>query len=79
LEGPGQSPSPLPEPPRVFLISELADPLLDVEVHQQGGGDVITEPFDPEDIWRRIRSAWIASRRKSVQRAQSAMLRVDAG
>jgi hypothetical protein len=57
--------APVPQPPRMFIISETADQALATEVSEQAGGDVLSKPFKDEDVARRIRSAWLVWRQKS--------------
>jgi DNA-binding NtrC family response regulator len=63
--------APLPEPPRVFLISPADDPSLTAEAREQADVDVFTTPFNADDVWQRLRSAWLVRRRKSPHRMES--------
>jgi DNA-binding NtrC family response regulator len=69
--------APLPQPPRVFVISETADQAVALEVAEQAQGNLISKPFDHEDVSRRIRSAWLAWKRASEQSVRTAQANAE--
>jgi hypothetical protein len=51
--------APVPQPPRVFVISATVDRALEMKVSEQAEGNVLTKPFDGEEVTRKILSAWL--------------------
>jgi DNA-binding response OmpR family regulator len=48
----------LPAPPNLIVFSRLADESLWAQVLNLGGFDVLTTPFEPEEVLRVVFAAW---------------------
>ena len=58
-------------PPRLIVTDRLADERLWAEVLNLGGYDLLLKPFDPEEVFRVVNSAWMSwklNRAKSRRR-----------
>ena len=64
-----QATAKLPAPPKLIVFSRLADEALWAEVLNLGGFDVLTTPFEPEEVLRVTFAAWSRWERDFVESA----------
>jgi DNA-binding response OmpR family regulator len=57
----------LPHPPPVIVTARLADEYLWAEVLNLGGYDVLSKPFNKQEVSRTVRLAWDRSASRQMQ------------